>query len=72
MSCSQGNHNVAVGRPSHAAVAVAQVNAGNGEADVVNDASEFPDRNLTPNFALDTIDEDGGFLDPCSAVRAHM
>src|SRR5207244_2498829 len=49
MTCLQGNHNISVGRSGCAAVVVAQVNARNGNPDVIYDPLEFLSGNFTAN-----------------------
>src|SRR6266702_241499 len=72
MACFQRDHDVRVGCSGHAAVAIAQVDARDRQANIVDDALEFPRRDSTANRVLDMINQDRSLFDPCPGMRAHV
>jgi len=68
----QGDHDICVGGSGGAAVVIAQVNPGNGQADVIDNPLEFLSRDFTADALFDVIDQHRSFFDPCAGMGAHM
>jgi hypothetical protein len=62
----------AVERPDGAGIAVGQVDAAIGQAEIVEHRLQFITRNDGPHEFIDQIGEAGGLLDACAGRRPHV
>src|SRR5258705_11602264 len=72
MPVLQTTHNVSTARPRHTAVIVAEINARNRQANIVDDALQVPWGNFTANGVLDLINHPGAFFDAGARTGAHV
>src|SRR5437867_6777281 len=72
MTGVQGDHNVCVRRSGGATVIIAQVDAGNGNAEVVDNSLKFLGRNFTANALFDAIDQHRSFLEASAGMGTHV
>src|SRR5260370_41447027 len=72
MARVQGDHDVCIGRSGGAAVIVAQVDAGNGNAEVINNSLKFLGWNFTANALFDAIYQHRSLLEASARMGTHM
>src|SRR5205823_4635091 len=66
------NEDVRVGGADHAAVAIAEGDAGEGDADVIQDAAEFVLGDHAADRLVHLLDELGRLLDPRAAAGPQV
>src|ERR1039458_1614488 len=69
---AERDENIRVAGANQAAVVVGEIDAGSGNADVVQHAAELLGRDFPANGGLDFIDQFGGFLDARAAPGAQV
>ena len=68
----QRDHDFAVGRTHHAGIAVGQVDARIGQAEIVEDGFELPGGNDRADEGVDLVGESRGLLDARAGWGAHV